>query len=114
MKICIQDSDDKRLHVELDGSFDELTGAIASLLMDLVDEASKKPNVRGLARMVILDRVTRSMTRSLMNDPNPPATPDQAAQNVDTFLGTVRSAAEDELGISNDDNDDADDGSSEA
>ena len=107
MRICIQDSDDKHLHVELDGSFDELTGAIASLLMDLVDEASKKSNVRGLARMVILDRVTRAMARSLMNDPTPPATPDQAAQNVDTFLGTVRSAAEDELGISDDDNDDS-------
>lgn len=106
MRICIQDSDDKHLHVELEGSFDDMTSAIANVLMDLIDEASKKTDVRGLARMVILDRVTHAMARSLMNDPTPPATPDQAARSVDTFLGTVRNAAEDELGISNDDDDD--------
>ena len=107
MRICIQDSDDKHLYLEFDGSFDDMTSAIANVLMDLVDEASKKSNVRGLARMVILDRVTRAMARNLMSDPTPPATPDQAARDVDTFLGTVRNAAEDELGISNDDDDDS-------
>lgn len=110
MRICIQDSDDKHLHVELEGSIDAMTSAIANVLMDLVDEASKKSNARGLARTVILDRVTRAMARSLMNDPTPPATPDQAARSVDTFLGTVRNAAEDELGLDEDidpDNDDS-------
>ena len=110
MRICIQDSDDKHLHVELEGRLDDMTSAIANVLMDLVDEASKKSNVRGLARMVILDRVTRAMARSLMNDPTPPATPDQAARSVDTFLGTVRNAAEDELGISDDNDDDSSEG----
>ena len=106
MKIFMQAEKDNLTNVEMKGSFDDMTSAIANVLMDLVDEASKKSNVRGLARMVILDRVTRAMARSLMNDPTPPATPDQAARSVDTFLGTVRNAAEDELGISNDDDDD--------
>ena len=107
MRICIQGSDNKHLHVELEGGFDDMTSAIAHVLMDLIDAASKMTAVRGLARMVILDRVTHAMARSLMNDPTPPATPDQAARSVDTFLGTVRNAAEDELGISNDDDDDS-------
>lgn len=110
MKIFMQAEKDNLTNVEMKGSFDDMTSAIANVLMDLVDEASKKSNVRGLARMVILDRVTRAMARSLMNDPTPPATPDQAARSVDTFLGTVRNAAEDELGISDDNDDDSSEG----
>lgn len=110
MRICIQDSDDKRLHVELEGSFDDMTSAMANVLMDLVEEASKngkKPNLRGLARRIILDRVTRAMVRSLMNDPTPPDTLDQAARSVDNILYTVRNAAEDELGLDEDNDDDS-------
>ena len=110
MKILMQADKGNLTNAEMTGSFDDMTSAIANVLMDLIDEASKKTDVRGLARMVILDRVTRAMARSLMNDPTPPATPDQAAQNVDTFLGTVRNAAEDELGISNDNDDDSSEG----
>ena len=68
MKIFMQAEKDNLTNVEMKGSFDDLTAALAFLLMTLANDASEDPKLRKLARLEIMRRVAEAMAMSERED----------------------------------------------
>lgn len=68
MKIFMQAEKDNLTNVEMKGSFDDLTAALAFLLMTLANDASEDPKLRKMARLEIMCRVAEAMAMSERED----------------------------------------------
>ena len=68
MKILMQAEKNNLTDVEMKGSFDDLTAALAFLLMTLANDASEDPKLRKLARLEIMRRVAEAMAMSERED----------------------------------------------
>ena len=68
MKILMQAEKDNLTDVEMKGSFDDLTAALAFLLMTLANDASEDPKLRKMARLEIMRRVAEAMAMSERED----------------------------------------------
>lgn len=68
MKIFMQAEKDNLTNVEMKGSFDDLTAALAFLLMTLANDASADPKLRKMARLEIMCRVAVAMAMSERED----------------------------------------------
>ena len=68
MKILMQAEKNNLTDVEMKGSFDDLTAALAFLLMTLANDASEDPKLRKMARLEIMRRVAEAMAMSERED----------------------------------------------
>ena len=68
MIIFMQAEKDNLSDAEMTGSFDDLTAALAFLLMTLANDASEDPKLRKLARLEIMRRVAEAMAMSERED----------------------------------------------
>ena len=68
MKILMQAEKNNLTDVEMKGSFDDLTAALAFLLMTLANDASEDPKLRKMARLEIMCRVAEAMAMSERED----------------------------------------------
>lgn len=68
MKILMQADKGNLIDVEMKGSFDDLTAALAFLLMTLANDASEDPKLRKMARLEIMRRVAEAMAMSERED----------------------------------------------
>ena len=68
MKIFMQAEKDNLTNGEMKGSFDDLTAALAFLLMTLANDASEDPKLRKMARLEIMRRVAEAMAMSERED----------------------------------------------
>lgn len=68
MKIFMQADKGNLTDAEMTGSFDDLTAALAFLLMTLANDASEDPKLRKLARLEIMCRVAEAMAMSERED----------------------------------------------
>lgn len=64
----MQAEKDNLTNVEMKGSFDDLTAALAFLLMTLANDASEDPKLRKMARLEIMCRVAEAMAMSERED----------------------------------------------
>ncbi len=68
MKILMQAEKNNLTDVEMKGSFDDLTAALAFLLMTLANDASEDPKLRKMAHLEIMRRVAEAMAMSERED----------------------------------------------
>ena len=68
MKILMQADKGNLIDVEMKGSFDDLTAALAFLLMTLANDASEDPKLRKMAHLEIMRRVAEAMAMSERED----------------------------------------------
>lgn len=68
MKIFMQADKGNLTDAEMTGSFDDLTAALAFLLMTLANDASEDPKLRKMARLEIMHRVAEAMAMSERED----------------------------------------------
>ena len=98
MKILMQTENKNLTAVEMQGSFDDLTSALAFLLMTLANDASRDPKLRKLARLEIMRRVAEAMAMSERED-RAGKKPDAGikvavAHDIDEVLDIIRQAIE--------------------
>lgn len=98
MKIFMQAEKDNLTNVEMKGSFDDLTAALAFLLMTLTNDASADPKLRKMARLEIMCRVAEAMAMSERED-RANKKPDAGikiavAHDIDEVMDIIRKAVE--------------------
>lgn len=98
MKIFMQAEKGNLTDAEMTGSFDDLTAALAFLLMTLANDASEDPKLRKLARLEIMRRVAEAMAMSEREDranKKPEAGIKIAiAHDIDEVMDIIRRAVE--------------------
>lgn len=98
MKIFMQAEKDNLTNVEMTGSFDDLTAALAFLLITLANDASEDPKLRKMARLEIMRRVALAMAMSERED-HANKKPDAGikiaiAHDIDEVMDIIRKAVE--------------------